>query len=1432
MPPKKKKKEPDRRFAEDFLKKWKKIEPRSDHSRFERILKAQEDVLSKDPANIEALMQRGKILVEMELFADAVEAFDAVVKIKPDYKEAWNARGNALSLQGRYDEAATSYRKALELVSTKIEKKYKKVLSEERAIEDMLEELVTDEFEERHLKELGKYESRLSKNKGDADAWYGKGQILRDMGRSKEALNALHEVTKIDPNYPNVWKVKGDLYTKLGDETKASICYKRAMEYLEEAQICPLCDNVLPIGLTSCPTCGAKFGDKVEKDAKAKKKRPKARKDKGERLEPTPAFVPEMDEKPKPKKPPKGPPPKDLKELVSELQPERKFDSKEGKVNGLARATGRINGLRVGKVNGRVNGVGKVNGLVNGVGRVNGLVNGMGRVNGLVNGMGRVNGLISQIRTGRVNGLVNGFSSTRRGLSNGITNGAGLTNGLGGRRFGRDTMKGRWKMFVIPLIAMALIVTPYLSLVQQESYVKINIDGEFSDWTGFTRRVQELPQLNANIDIVNIGLEDNGAYLSFFIETKGTILTGGNGVVDTFMVFIDYDLNADTGYRIDSLGADFMARIYGIDAKLKGSTIHQFDDLGDRDDWSGWSTVGNLPAASSGNRLEAQVPWDTLGEGEKQVDALFYSQDYDLGEDFADNIVSNVKGILAVQARSSETETFIGGDNPVLEIAFEAVESDIDFTELNISLMGTADASEIGNLRLIDTGTDTTLKQIAPTGKHVTFSLDSPLHIGESAKKELAVLADVTGFSGHTLGGTIESSRDIRIETGTVSLEVLPSDSGLGYIGFVPQNFTIDGGFSDWTTPVPDSDALSISNPDIDMSEYDLASEDESFYFYVSVKGEMLDGTPVPYRNRIRGEHPPPGPLDSDGDTVPDEFDSLPYNFDNQGLDDIDTYNDVDEDGIKDYPYGDDYWLNTTIPASFPAPYGGKPVSIFIGPTTEPPLTGEDTLRIYIDKDPAISEGYSVDTIYADYMIRTTGKNGEVFASELYEFPPGTSPGNGNAWTLLGQVQYMKGVSGIEGLAELGAPLNVSTAEALIEIVDVHDELDDADLAIADATKGIGSVGAKSSKKILPMFSPPASNRFLVYNVVYHRIDSDSDQISNRITLQSAISIDELYVYLAAVGGGANKNFRVGIQGDSSGNPDGTYDCSFTFNVGSATGWKSGTSLGCGIYSAGQVIHAVIQYDSGGGSWGSNWIDMLSTTPHNQLRPYDGSSDTNSNVLFNSGSGWTAQNDQPVVIVKETSGGQDGNPYTGGGTATIAGTPTNTGQGNKFQVSSATTMNQAEFRVGWVIGIAPLYLKIRNVDDNIEMVSVSKAYTAIPAGSSCSAAGWVTFNFAPQTFVTGKTYAIYLHTNGGLNGYVICVTTTSDSSPQNLVTFDGTTTFRTSVVVSGPSFTDYTYQDIPFVLVPEFSDTIIPIFFVMIIPVAISCSRRKKKRKL
>jgi len=65
---------------------------------------------------------------------------------------------------------------------------------------------------------------------------------------------------------------------------------------------------------------------------------------------------------------------------------------------------------------------------------------------------------------------------------------------------------------------------------------------------------------------------------------------------------------------------------------------------------------------------------------------------------------------------------------------------------------------------------------------------------------------------------------------------------------------------------------------------------------------------------------------DTDRDGVPDTADPMPYDFNNDGTPDAQTNCDVDGDGIIDYgcPGGTDYWLNTTIPSTFPAPYAGR----------------------------------------------------------------------------------------------------------------------------------------------------------------------------------------------------------------------------------------------------------------------------------------------------------------------------------------------------------------------------------------------------------------------------------------------------------------------------------------------------------------------------
>ena len=61
---------------------------------------------------------------------------------------------------------------------------------------------------------------------------------------------------------------------------------------------------------------------------------------------------------------------------------------------------------------------------------------------------------------------------------------------------------------------------------------------------------------------------------------------------------------------------------------------------------------------------------------------------------------------------------------------------------------------------------------------------------------------------------------------------------------------------------------------------------------------------------------------DFDLDGIPDSNDLSPYDFNNDGINDATTYDDIDADGIEDYPYGIDYWLNTTTNVLYMGEFG------------------------------------------------------------------------------------------------------------------------------------------------------------------------------------------------------------------------------------------------------------------------------------------------------------------------------------------------------------------------------------------------------------------------------------------------------------------------------------------------------------------------------
>ncbi|MFQ6106556.1 MAG: hypothetical protein ACE5QF_03065, partial [Thermoplasmata archaeon] len=846
---------------------------------------------------------------------------------------------------------------------------------------------------------------------------------------------------------------------------------------------------------------------------------------------------------------------------------------------------GRTNGLTNGKrgrTNGLTNGRGRTNGLVNGLrGRVNGLTN------GLVNGRGRVNGV--------TNGLVNGLRSIRLGLTNGVTNGLGLTNGLGSGKFFRETKKYKWKILLVPLMAFFLLAVPLLMPTTAPSASgKIRIDASFSDWDNVIRTgVKSDQAVDSNIDMIQVSVEDNNDYLSFFIQVRGSILQGDvqGRIADVFDIFLDVDRRSDTGYEVSGIGADFLVQIAGIGGQVEVARLSRFDTLRNPRDWNSWITASSIPAASSGDSLEAQVYWETLAPEAGQLDVYFHSKSWMGDEDFSDYVVSNSKGILSIIQRSLiAADVLTGSNQPLLQLDIQALEKDITLRQINVEMRGTVEPSDISYLRLVDEA-GTPLEQRIFLGGTVSFAHEKLIEEGSSAR--FVVLADIgASTSGHTIGARISSRNDVLCDNGTVSLLTIASERDLGYVGALPPSPTIDGAFAEWTSTTLDplGEQSTSGNANIDLSGFSFTVWGSDAYFYFEVDGTMLEGRSIMTRSPfIVGEQP--NIADSDMDGVPDDVDGpsgsgiYRFDFNNDGTPDLQESNDVDGDGMLDYPFGPDMWLNTTIPVSYPVEYANQSVTRYVGPVELPPQYGYDVARIYIDSDNSTLTGYSHLSIGSDFLVELSGISNEIVSADFMAFS-GSFPGEWK-WQDLGSPETYETLSKME-VAITGLPGAVNASRVVFEItdafenVDVNDEFSRGTRSSTDNgwlfASPADKEGTRASYQVDTSTDPNATayshQRKLIYDGTYwwafyyngtetvYEYSSDGQTWSN--SAQKAFSASGIkYASLWYNDTGSTK--VVYIVGDNS---------TSTANVYVRRGTISGTTISWGTESTVTVCHA------------------------------------------------------------------------------------------------------------------------------------------------------------------------------------------------------------------------------------------------------------------
>ena len=168
----------------------------------------------------------------------------------------------------------------------------------------------------------------------------------------------------------------------------------------------------------------------------------------------------------------------------------------------------------------------------------------------------------------------------------------------------------------------------------------------------------------------------------------------------------------------------------------------------------------------------------------------------------------------------------------------------------------------------------------------------------------------------------------------------------------------------------------------------------------------------------------------------------------------------------------------------------------------------------------------------------------------------------------------------------------------------------------------------------------------------FWQMDASGDMSSYRFTAQNTKTCDAIQFLAYKLG--TMPTYKVGIQGDSSGEPDGTYISSnnTTFANGDVASAESydwhRVALSSSVsLTSGTVYHIVFEYDSGTID-SSNYMRLVSHRDVPQIVAKDNTSDTSRSLLISSdsGSNWTTYNDDHAkFLIEYTDGTSEGSPY-------------------------------------------------------------------------------------------------------------------------------------------------------------------------------------------
>lgn len=388
----------------------------------------------------------------------------------------------------------------------------------------------------------------------------------------------------------------------------------------------------------------------------------------------------------------------------------------------------------------------------------------------------------------------------------------------------------RIRIAVASVVIVVLIVFAYwYFFISAPTEVLPNIDGYFDDWKGIVKYQSYSSSENKALNFKETAVQSNGDKIFWYLSMDGALFSSSSAttpVITTYALFVDSDGNPATGFLLEKgFGADLFVGISGSSGAKNNSLTKMYEFQGnDQLNWSSWKIEDSIVIGNFGQKVETSfVTPPTLNTTFARFTAVSFDG---ISRPSATLPFSISPGILVIKQESAINPNGVitsGLNQPILQ--------------LNLSGYGVA----------------LPISKITPTVTGLSGSqILGPVDWNESEMSSGWTLMFTANTSTLAAGQHISVAvRPSDVVTEYPSVVILGKEAS-GYVTYLPSTVAIDGYFHDWSNKFEDVSSLNHTvNKDVDIMKIGNETVSSYSFFFIQVKGEMMNGSFIPILERI-----------------------------------------------------------------------------------------------------------------------------------------------------------------------------------------------------------------------------------------------------------------------------------------------------------------------------------------------------------------------------------------------------------------------------------------------------------------------------------------------------------------------------------------------------------------------------------------------------